>query len=105
LKVESTQFKFDKEDRRKINNEPLYEDDIENEFQQNIHDIKEQKKNIQTKFIHEKIEIKYLLCNTSITTHVIKITKHLETMEIKTQNENITNHNVNFIIKPHVLIK
>jgi hypothetical protein len=27
---------------------PLYEDDIENEFQQNIHDIKEQKHNIQT---------------------------------------------------------
>jgi hypothetical protein len=26
-------------------------------------------------------------------------------MEIKTQNENINNHNVNFVIKPQVLIK
>jgi hypothetical protein len=51
---------------------PLYEDDIENEFQQNINDIKEQKKKIQTKLNHEKIEIKYLLCNTSTITHVIK---------------------------------
>jgi hypothetical protein len=28
--------------------DPLYEDDIGNEFQQNIHDIKKQKHNIQT---------------------------------------------------------
>jgi poly-D-alanine transfer protein DltD len=26
-------------------------------------------------------------------------------MEIKTQNENINNHNVNFVIKPQVFIK
>jgi hypothetical protein len=30
----------------KINN-PLYKDDIENEFQQNIHDIKKKPNNIQ----------------------------------------------------------
>jgi hypothetical protein len=52
---------------------PLYEDDIENKLQQNIHDIKEQNNNIQTKFSHEQIEIEYLLCNTSIKTYVIQI--------------------------------
>jgi hypothetical protein len=33
------------------------------------------------------------------------MTKHFKTIKIKTQNENINNHNVNFIIKPQVLIK
>jgi hypothetical protein len=47
---------------------PFYEDDIENELQQNIHDIKEQNNNIQTKFNLEQIKIEYLLCNTSIKT-------------------------------------
>jgi hypothetical protein len=37
--------------------------------------------------------------------YVTKITKHLETIKVKTQNENINDHNVNFIIKPQVLIK
>ncbi len=76
-----------------------------NELQQNIHDIKEQNNNIQTKFSIEQIKIEYLLCNTSIKTYVNEITKHLETIKIKTKNENINNHNVNFIIKPQVLIK
>jgi hypothetical protein len=40
---------------------PLYEDDIENELQQNIHDIKEQNNDIQTKLSPEQIEIEYLL--------------------------------------------
>jgi len=84
---------------------PFYEDDIENELQQNIHDIKEQNNNIQTKFNLEQIKIEYLLCNTSIKTYVNEIKKHLETKKIKTKNENINNHNVNFIIKPQVLIK
>ncbi len=48
MRVKSTQLKFDKEDRRKINNESTYEDDIENESPQNIHDIKEQKHSTQT---------------------------------------------------------
>jgi hypothetical protein len=40
LKVESTQPKFDKKDiKEKSTMNPLYEDDIENELQQNIHDI------------------------------------------------------------------
>ncbi len=82
---------------------PLYEDDIENELEQNAHDIKEQNNNIQTKFSHEQIEIEYLLCNTSIKTYVTEITKHLEFFFKK--NENFNNHNVNFIIKPQVLIK
>jgi hypothetical protein len=84
---------------------PLYDDDIENEFQQNVHDIKEQNNNIQTELSLEQIKIEYLLCNTSIKTYVIEIKKHLETIQIKTQNENINNHNVNFIIKLQVLIK
>jgi hypothetical protein len=71
----------------------------------NIHNIKEQNNNIQTKLNHEKIKIEYILCNTIIKTYVIEITKRLETMEIKTQNENINNHNVNFVIKPQVFIK
>jgi hypothetical protein len=33
------------------------------------------------------------------------MTKHLETMEIKTKIENINNHNVNFVIKTQTLIK
>jgi hypothetical protein len=40
---------------------------------------------------------------TSIKTYVTEITKHLEKIKIKTKNENINNHNVNFIIKPQVL--
>jgi hypothetical protein len=56
-------------------------------------------------FSHEEIKIKYILCNTSTTTHVIKITKKIEKMEIKMKNENINNHNVNFIIKLQALIK
>jgi hypothetical protein len=41
LKIKSTQPKFDKEniEGKSIMN-PLYEDDIENDFQQNIYDIK-----------------------------------------------------------------
>jgi hypothetical protein len=77
---------------------PLYEDDIENELEQNVRDIKEQNNNIQTKFSHEQIEIEYLLCNTTIKTYVIEITKHLKFFLKK--NENINNHNVNFIVKP-----
>jgi hypothetical protein len=37
--------------------------------------------------------------------YVIEITKHLKTIKIKTQNEHVNKHNVNFIIKPQVLIK
>jgi hypothetical protein len=74
LKVESTQLEFDKEDiEEKSTMNPLYEDDIENELQQN--------NNIQTKFIYEQIEIEYLLCITSTKMYVIEITKHLETIE------------------------
>jgi hypothetical protein len=40
---------------------------------------------------------------TSTKTYVIEITKHLETIKIKIQYENINNYNVNFIIKPQVL--
>jgi hypothetical protein len=32
----------------------------------NIHNIKEQNNNIQTKVNHEQLEIGYVLCNTSI---------------------------------------
>jgi hypothetical protein len=63
---------------------PIYE----NELQQKIHDTKEQKNNIQIEFNLEQIEIEYLLCNTSTKTYETKITKHLETIKIKTQNEN-----------------
>ncbi len=39
--IESTQPEFDKEDIEGISTmNPLYEDNIENELQQNIHDIK-----------------------------------------------------------------
>jgi hypothetical protein len=44
---------------------PLFEDEIENELQQNHHDINEKNNNIQTKFSCEQIKIEYLLCNTS----------------------------------------
>ncbi len=71
----------------------------------NIHNIKEENNNIQTKLNHEQLEIEYVLCNKSIKTNVTEITKCLETMKIKTQNENINNHNVNFVIKSQVLIK
>jgi len=47
----------------------------------NIHNIKEQNNNIQRKFNHEQLEIEYVLCNTSIKTNVIEITKCLETMK------------------------
>jgi hypothetical protein len=55
---------------------PLYEDDIQNKLKQNIHDIKEQNNNIQTKFSHEQIEIEYSLWNTSTKTYVIQIEIH-----------------------------
>jgi hypothetical protein len=43
LRVESTQLEFDKEDiEEKSTMNPLYKYDIENELQQNIHDIKKQ---------------------------------------------------------------
>jgi hypothetical protein len=41
LRVDSTQLEFDKEDREeKSTMNPIYKYDIENELQQNIHDIK-----------------------------------------------------------------
>jgi len=55
---------------------PLSKDDIENEFQKNIHDIKEQNNNIQTKLNHEQIEIEYQSCNKCTRTYVTEITKH-----------------------------
>jgi len=67
--------------------------------------LKKQNNNIQIELNPEQIEIEYLLCNTIIKTYATKITKHLEKIKIKTQNENINSHNVNFIIKPQVLIK
>jgi hypothetical protein len=45
---------------------PLYEDDIENELQQNIHDIKHKNKNIQTKLNFEQIEIEYIYYVTQV---------------------------------------
>jgi hypothetical protein len=78
LKVKSTQPNTAKENiEGKLIMNPLYEDDIENELQQNIHDIKEQNINIQIKLNPKQIEIEYLLCNTSIKTCVIEITKKL----------------------------
>jgi hypothetical protein len=77
LRVKSTQLKFDKEEiKEKSTMNPLHEDDIENELQQNIHDIKEQNNNIQAKLSHEQIEIEYQLCNKSTKTYVTEITKH-----------------------------
>jgi len=55
---------------------PLSKDDIENELQKNIHDIKEQNNNIQTKLNHEQIEIEYQSCNKCTRTYVTEITKH-----------------------------
>ncbi len=76
LRVKSIQPKFDKENiEEKSTMNPFYEDDIEIELQQNIHDIKEQNNNIQTKFSREQIKIEYLLCNTSTKTYLIQITK------------------------------
>jgi hypothetical protein len=101
LRVKSTQLQFDKENiEEESTMNPFYEDDIENKLQQNIHYIKEQNINIQIKFSLEQILIEYLLCNTIIKTYATEITKHIEIMKRKTQNENINNHNVNFIIKP-----
>jgi hypothetical protein len=63
----------------------LDEYDIENEFQQNIHDI-----NLQNNvmYIQNSILNKYKLniyCVTQVLkTYVIEITKHLETMKKKT---------------------
>ncbi len=54
---------------------PLSEDDIENELQKNIHDIKEQNNNIQKKLNHEQIEIEYQSCNRCTKTYVTEITK------------------------------
>jgi hypothetical protein len=78
LRVKSTQPKFDKEniEGKSIMNS-LYEDDIENEFQRNVYDIKEQNINVQIKLNPEQINIEYLLCNTIIKTYVTEITKHL----------------------------
>jgi hypothetical protein len=79
LKVKSTQLEFGKKNiEEKSTMNPLYEDDIENELQQNILDIKEQNNNIQIDFNPKQIEVEYILCNTSIKTYVTKITKHLK---------------------------
>jgi len=72
---------------------PLFDDDIENELQKNIHDIKEQNNNVQTKLNHEQIEIEHQSCNKCIKIYVNEITKHKKKMEKKTQNENINNYN------------
>ncbi len=55
---------------------PLFDDDIENELQKNIHDIKEQNNNVQTKLNHEQIEIEHQSCNKCIKIYVNEITKH-----------------------------
>ncbi len=50
MRVESTQLEFNKENiKEKSTMNPLYEDDIENEFQQNIHDIKRTKQEYTNK--------------------------------------------------------
>jgi len=59
----------------------FYEDDIENELQQNIHDVKEPNKNIKRLDL-EQIKVEYFLCNTSTKTCVIEI-YIFKIMEIK----------------------
>lgn len=78
MRLKSTQQKFDIEniEGKSIMN-PIYENDIENELQWKIHDIKEQNINIQIKLNLQQIKIECLVCNTSIKTCVTDITKHL----------------------------
>jgi hypothetical protein len=80
--MESNQTKFDIENQEK---KPimhlLYEDEIKNEPNQNIHDIKKQNNDMQTNISPKQIKIEYLLCNTNTKTYVTKITTNLEIME------------------------
>lgn len=100
--MESNQTKFDIKNQEEI---PLmhllYEDEIENEPNRNIHDIKKQNNDIQIDINFEQIKIEYLLCNTSTKTYVTEIRTNLKIME----RQNIKNKDTNFIIEPQKLIK
>ncbi len=67
-------------------NHPLYDDELKNTLEEDIHNIMIQQNDIEKQYGCENIEIQYMLCNTCMISYVTKITKSLESMKNKKQH-------------------
>jgi hypothetical protein len=64
-------------------NHPLYDDELKNTLEEDIHNIMIQQNDIEKQYGYENIEIESMLCNTCMISYVTKKTKSLESMNTR----------------------